>query len=109
MAKSVLPKLLQKPDVSIEEQLQIIHPILQQSNPVRTHAKGKSRNFFRVIPVVFHKLKHIRIDHPASQDFDPPSLLAGAARISPALPAPTADEARNKHLRARHRERKERR
>src|SRR5271168_4425582 len=70
-----LRKLLQKPHVPIEEQLQIIHPILQQSDPVRAHAEGKPGDFSRVIPVVLHKLKHVGIHHAASENFDPPSLL----------------------------------
>src|ERR1700679_1326328 len=98
--------LLQKPYIPRKEQLQIIHPILQQSNSIRAHTKGKARNLPRVISVVLHKLKHIRIDHATAQNLNPPRLLARTARIAPAPAAPAADKARNIHLRARLGERK---
>src|SRR5260370_11872998 len=96
-----LYKLLQKPHIPLKEQLQIIHSILQQRDPVRAHAKGKSRNLLRVVPVVLHKFKNIGIDHAAAENLNPPGLLARAARIRPSPPAPSAYEARNEHLRAR--------
>src|SRR5271165_4112119 len=89
----LLRPLLQKPYIPVEEQLQIIHSILQQSNPVRAHAKRKSRNFLGVVPVVLHKLKYIRIHHAAPQNLNPPRLFAWAAGIRAAPPTPTANEA----------------
>src|SRR5260370_36527312 len=82
------PKLLQEPYVPLKEQLNIIHAIFQQREPVHAHAEGESRNFLRVIPVVFHELKHVGIDHATTQHFNPSCLLAGTARsvIRPAPP-----------------------
>src|SRR5580692_8403596 len=76
-----LRPLPQEPHVPLKEQLQIVHPILQQSNSIRPHAKGESRNSLRVIPVVLHKLKYIRVDHAASQNLNPPRLLARTAGV----------------------------
>src|SRR5260370_42624453 len=84
-----LRPLLQKPDIPLEKQLQIIHPILQQSDPVRTHAKREPRNLLRVVPVVLHKFKNIGIDHAAAENLNPPRLLARTARIRPTPPAST--------------------
>src|SRR5664279_1738319 len=87
-------KLLQEPYIPLKEILQIVDAIFQQSEPVHTHPERESRHLLRVIPVVLHKLKHIRIDHPAPQHFNPSTLLARTARglIRPALPAPTTNE-----------------
>src|SRR5580658_10396417 len=109
MAKGFLCPLLQKPYIPRKEQLQIIHPILQQSNPVRAHTKGKPRNLLRVIAVVLHKLEHIRIDHAASQDLNPSRLLARTAGVFSSFATASADKARNIHLRTGLGERKERR
>src|SRR5208283_5653101 len=91
--------------------LNIIHPILQQSDPVRAHAKREPRNLPRIVSVVPNKLEHIRIDHPASENLNPASLLAWPAGriIRAAPPTPAANEARNKHLGARLGEREKRR
>src|SRR2546430_6994810 len=86
-------KLLQKPHVPLKEQLQIIHAIFQQSQPVDAHAESESRNPLRVVPVVLYKLKHVRIDHAATQHLNPSRLLARTAWIGTALPASAADEA----------------
>src|SRR5258708_8339611 len=92
-----------KPHTPLKEQINTILSILQQSDPVRAHAKGKPRNFPGVIPVVLHKLEHIRVDHAASKNFNPSRLLARTARsiVRPAPPAAAADKARYVHLRAR--------
>src|ERR1700686_2477934 len=102
------PKLLQKPYIPLKKQLNIVHPILQQRQPIHAHAKGKSRNLLRVIAVVLHKLKHIRIHHPAPQHFNPSRLLARTAWVRPAPPAASANEAGDIQLRARLGEREER-
>src|SRR5271165_1829606 len=103
-----LPKLLQEPNIALKEQLNIVHSVLQQRQPVDAHAEGESGNFFRVVSVVLHELEHIRIDHAAAQHFNPSRLLAGTARSIPlALPASAADEAGHIQLRARLGEREE--
>src|SRR6202020_1693199 len=93
--------LPQKPHIPVKEQLNIIHAILQQRDPIRAHAKRESRNFLRVISVILHKLEHVRIDHAASQNLDPSRLLARTARIAPSPSTAAADEAAHIHLRAR--------
>src|ERR1700688_4465799 len=105
---SALSKLVQKPHIPLKKQLNIIHPILQQRDPVRAHAKRKSRDLSRVIPIVFHKLKHIRIDHAASQNLNPSRLLARTARIVTSSATAATNKARHKHLRARLGKRKKR-
>src|SRR6266567_8598822 len=108
---TVLSKLLQKPHIPLKEILNIIHSILQQRQPVHAHPEGESGNFLRVVPVVLHELKHIRINHPASEHLNPSRLLAWTARsiLRPALPTATTDEAGDIQLRAGLGEREERR
>src|SRR5258708_20514024 len=73
----VLPKLLQEPHITLKEQLNIIHAVLQNRNPLHAHAEGKSRNFRGI---VIYKPIHIRIDHTAAEQFNPSAGLAVAAR-----------------------------
>src|SRR5580658_10397153 len=105
------PKLLQESNIALKEVLQIVHPILQQREPVHAHPEGESGDFLRVISVVLHKLKHVRIHHAAAQHFNPSRLLARTARsiIRPTLPASAANETCDVKLRAGLSERKERR
>src|SRR5580698_6620694 len=102
-----LPKLLQKPHISLKKMLQIIHAVLQHGDAVGAHTEGESGNFLRIVSTLFYELEHIRIDHATAQNFDPSCLLAGTARIISALAAPTAYEAADIHFRAGLREWKE--
>src|SRR5258708_39428162 len=81
----VLPKLLQEPHITLKEQLNIIHAVLQNRNPLHAHAEGKSRNFRGI---VIYKPIHIRIDHTAAEQFNPSAGLAVAPRsaVAHALP-----------------------
>src|SRR5437868_2736825 len=105
-----LPELFQKPDIPLEEQLQIIQPILQHRDPVHTHPKRKARDFLGIISIVLHEFENIRVHHPATENFNPSRLLAWTARsvivTSPTPPA--ADEAGHEHFRARLSEREKR-
>src|SRR3954466_6832411 len=106
-----LYKLLQKPDITLEKQLQIIEAVLQHGDPVHAHAEREAGNFLRVIAVLLHEFKDIWIDHAAAENLDPSRLLAGTAWriIRTAFAAATGYETRDEHLRARLGERKERR
>jgi hypothetical protein len=59
-------KLLQKPNVAVKEQLNVIDPVLEDRDPVRAHSECEAGNFLRVIAVVFHELEHIRVHHAAA-------------------------------------------
>jgi hypothetical protein len=98
-----LSPLPQESYVSLEKQLQVIHTILQQRDAISAHAKGKARNFLRVITIILHEFEHVGIDHAAAENLNPSRLLARTARcvVWSALPAAAADDARNKQLRTR--------
>src|SRR5579864_6549289 len=101
---TVSSKLFQESDVALKEQLQIIHAINQHGYAVHAHAEGEAGNFLRVIAIVLHELKNVRIDHAAAQNLDPARLLARAARLffrsTATLSTSPADEAGDEHLRA---------
>ena len=59
----LLSKLLQKPYIALKKQLNIIHTVFQNRNPLHAHAKGESRN---LTGIVIHKAVHIGIDHAAA-------------------------------------------
>src|SRR5207247_7455644 len=107
---TALRKLLQKPDVPLKEQLQIIEAVLQHRNSIYAHSKRKAGNFLLIVAVVLHELEDVRIHHAAPENFNPSGLLARAARrvFMAAFAAPAADEAGDEHLRARLGEREER-
>src|SRR5262249_32726345 len=84
-----LSKLFQEPYISVEEQLNVIHAVLQNRDAVRSHAKGEAAH---LLGVVVHKTIHTGIDHAAAQNFDPAGLLAGAARFGATLSAASTDE-----------------
>src|ERR1035437_1545790 len=71
-----LSKLLQKPHIALEENLNIIHAILQNRNPPPAHAERNPRNLRRI---VIDKAVHIRIDHAAAQQLNPSAGFAVAA------------------------------
>src|SRR5215467_1074606 len=104
-----LSKLLQKAHISLEDQLNVIHAVLQQGEAVDAHAKGESGDSFGVVAAVLHKFENIRIHHAATQNFDPSGLLARTAGVGTPLAAAPADEAGHVELRARLGERKKRR
>src|ERR1017187_1789176 len=93
-----LSKLLQEPHIALEEQLNIIHAILQNRNPLHAHAERESRNLRRV---VIDEAVHIRIDHAAAQQLDPSAGLAVAARTAIARTFAVAENATDLHVGAR--------
>ncbi len=88
-----LSKLLQKPHVPIEEQLNVIHALLQNRDAVHAHAEGEAGDLFRIVT---HKAEHIRVHHAAAQQFDPAALLAVPAARS--LPFAAAEDTAEQHL-----------
>src|SRR5882762_3508556 len=97
-SSKLLPKLLQKPYITLKEQLNIIHAVLQNRNPFHAHAECKSRNFRRI---VIYEAIHIRIDHAAAQQFNPSAGLAVAARSAVTYALAIAENATDLHVGAR--------
>src|SRR4030095_2433781 len=100
---SIIPfisaKLPQEPQIILEEQPNVIDTVFQHSDPLHTHPKSKSRNFFRIVT---DKLEDRWIDHSCAKDFQPAAGLtypAGLARLMRSAAA--ADHALNIDLRAR--------
>src|ERR1035438_7803240 len=71
-----LSKLLKKAHIPREEQLNIVHAVLQNRDALDTHAKGEARNF---CGIVIDEAVHVRIDHAAAEQLDPAAGLAVAA------------------------------
>ena len=97
----ILCELLQKPNIALEEQLNIVHAILQQRDSVSAHAESKSRDLCGVITMVAYELEDIRVHHATTQQLDPSALLAGAAALA------AAEDATDRYLSAWFRKRKE--
>src|SRR6266404_601469 len=106
MTNNPLSKLLQKPYITLKEQLNIIHTVLQNRNPFHAHAEGKSRNLCRI---VIHKAVHIRIDHAAAQQLNPSAGLAVPARTTVAYSLAVTENATDLDVGARLGKREERR
>src|SRR5437660_1616683 len=98
---TVSPELLQKPDIPMKDQLQIVEVVLQHRNAIYAHSKRKAGDFFGIVTVVLHKLEYVRVNHAAAENFYPSGLLARATRVSPPLAASSANEAGDEHLCAR--------
>ncbi len=62
--------------VVFEKQTNVSDPVTKHGNALHPHPKGKSRIFLRVVS---YEPVHGRIDHPATEDFEPPGVLAYAA------------------------------
>src|ERR1700740_594994 len=78
-----LPKLLQKPHVPLEEELNVIHAVLQKRDAVGANAEGEARYLLRVVAIVLHEFEYVGIDHAAAQDFDPAGSFAGTTGLAP--------------------------
>ena len=102
-ALDLLDKLLQEPDIPVEEQLNIVHAILQNRNPLHAHAEGEAADFLRI---VIYEPINIRIHHAAAQQFNPAASLAVPARAAITISPPSAKNATDLHIRARLGERK---
>src|SRR5436305_871851 len=81
----LLSKLLQKPDVALIKQLNIVDSIFQHRDSFYAHAEGESADLAGVVAVAFYELEHIGVDHAAAQQLDPAAHLAQAAAFSAAF------------------------
>ncbi len=88
----VLIKLLQKSDVTLVEQLNVVNSIFQNGNSLHSHAESESRKLGRVI---IHETEYIGIDHAAAEQLNPSAGFAVRTAVAvPPSRAPT-EEARN--------------
>src|SRR5881396_3014816 len=69
-------KLLQKPHIVLEEQLEIVDVVLQNRVTVDASAESKSGVFLFVI---VHEAVQVRMHHAGAHHFDPACLFAHAA------------------------------
>src|SRR6202521_2170250 len=72
-------KLLEKLQVVLEEQAQIIDAIAQHRQMVDSHAEGIALPAFAVDA---RSLENIRMNHPAAQYFQPAGVLAQTASLA---------------------------
>src|ERR1700722_8820177 len=72
-------KLLQKLQIVLEEQAQIIDAIAQHGETVDSHAEGIALPAFAVDA---RSLENIRMNHPAPQYLQPAGLLANTASLA---------------------------
>src|SRR5215475_6022549 len=92
-------ELPEEAQVVVEEQADVVDPVLEDRDPVDAHAEGPARDLLGIVAAV---AQHLGVDHARAQDLQPARLLAyptaGAA----------AQEAQHVDLRRRLGERKER-
>src|SRR2546422_3618699 len=91
-------ELLQEPDVTLEEQLDVGNVILDHCEAVGAQAEGPARITVGIDAAV---AEHFGVDHAAAHQFNPAAPLAHAAAPS------VADHATHGYLAARLREGKE--
>src|SRR5258708_18858919 len=101
-----LYKLLQEPYIAVEEQLNIIHAVLQNRNAFHTHAKRKARN---LRGIVVDESVDIRVNHAAAEQLDPAAGFAIAAGSAVANASATAEDAADLYIGTGFSERKKRR
>src|ERR1017187_1387628 len=92
---TTLAKLLQEPYIPLEEQLNIIHAVLQNRDSFHAHAEGESGNFGCFVT---DEAIHIRIDHAAAQQFNPSAGLAVAAGSTVARALAIAENTTDLHV-----------
>src|SRR5262245_56026706 len=80
-------KLLQQPDVVLEELAEIGHPVFELGDPLDSHSEGEPLDPLRVVAVLPHEAVDVRIHHPGAQDLDPADPLA--ERIAGAIRQPS--------------------
>src|SRR5205085_4659668 len=87
-------KLLQEPDIALEQQLNVVNSVAQHGDAIRAHPESETADLRGVIAVVAHELENVRVHHAATQQLDPSTLLAGAAAFA------AAKRAADLHVRA---------
>src|SRR5262249_19461980 len=73
-------ELLQEPQVVVEEQAQVRDAVLEHRDALDAHAEREALHLVRVVAVLAHVAKHVRVDHARAEDLDPARALAQAAR-----------------------------
>src|SRR5260370_8677652 len=86
-------ELLQKADITLIEQLDVINLIHAHGNALNAHAESEAADLGRVVAVAFDELEDVGVNHAAAQQFDPSPLLAAPAALAPALEPPHAPPA----------------
>ena len=72
-------KLPQEPHVIFAEQANVVDAVLEQGGPFDTHPKRKTGVFFGVDITVF---KHFRVNHTATQYFEPAGTFTNGATFA---------------------------
>lgn len=72
-------KLPQEPHVIFAEQANVVDAVLEQGGPFDTHPKRKTGVFFGVDITVF---KHFRVNHTATQYFEPAGTFTNGATLA---------------------------
>src|SRR5947209_13621046 len=94
-----LRELPEEARVAVIELLDVVDAPLEHRDTFYAHAEGEAAYFRRIVAVVFHKIEYVRVDHAAAEQFDPAALFTGATALC------AAEDARDRHFRARFRER----
>src|SRR5215470_17691176 len=76
---SFLPKLLQKSEIVLEKQPNIVNTVFKHGNSLHAHAKREAGNFFGIVT---HETENLRIDHAGAKDFQPPGGFANSTYVS---------------------------
>src|SRR5215472_4003445 len=92
------PELLEKAQVVLVEQPDVVDLVLQNGDALDAHAEGPARHLFRIVADV---AQHVGMHHAGAEDLEPAALLAEATPVAAAL------EARHVGLRGRLGEREE--
>src|SRR5262252_6255141 len=66
-------ELPEEAEVVLEEQTDVVDPVLEHGHTLDAHAEGPARDLFRVVADI---AKHLRVHHPRAQDLEPSRLLA---------------------------------
>ena len=69
-------ELSQKAEVVVVEQTQVVETKTEEERPLDAHAEREAADPFRI---VVDRAEHIRVDHPAAEDLEPPGPLADTA------------------------------
>jgi hypothetical protein len=76
---SPLPELLQKPQIVLEKEPDIVNTIFKHRNPLHAHAKREAGNFLGIIT---NKTENLWINHARAKDFQPPCRFANPTDVS---------------------------
>ena len=72
-------KLVQKSNIILKIESQIVYPVLKHGGAFYAHAKGKASIFFAVDAGGF---QNIRVDHATSKDFEPSGVFTDITALA---------------------------